>query len=119
MWHVGIQDRPRLVAELADLDRRLLELDDAIRHATNRQRYGGTPEETARAGEDLARLVADLDRLMTRKRAVEGKLLLIEKMAATPQHEGKPGRDRDGERNEWADRLAVEVWRRLHEHGTG
>src|SRR5919107_1151077 len=31
MWHVRIQDRNRLIDELAALDRRLLELDIAIR----------------------------------------------------------------------------------------
>jgi hypothetical protein len=102
-----------LAAELAELDARLLAIDGAIRDATNRRRYGGTPDGVARAADDLDRLVADLDRLMTRKRAVEAKLLLIGKMAASAnaQREETPG--------EWPGRLAVEIWRGQGERGTG
>jgi hypothetical protein len=66
----------KLEEELDALDARRLELDAAIRDAQNRQRYGRDAEavEQARAAE--AALMKDLDHLMTRYRAVEGRLLL-------------------------------------------
>ena len=58
------------------LDARRLDLDARLRDAVARQRY--VPDESAaeRARSDEATLLADMDRLMTRIRAVEAKLLL-------------------------------------------
>jgi hypothetical protein len=71
-------DRTKLEEELNALDARRLALDAAIRDAQNRQRYGREPEAVERARADEAALVKDLDHLMTRYRAVEGRLLLAQ-----------------------------------------
>ncbi len=62
--------------ELTLLDARRLDLDARLRDAVARQRYtrDRTLAEEARAEE--AALLADMDRLMTRIRAVEAKLLM-------------------------------------------
>ena len=77
-------DRTKLEEELDTLDVRRVELDAAIRDAQNRQRYGHDPGavEQARAAE--AALIRDLDHLMTRYRAVEGRLLLARSGQKTP-----------------------------------
>jgi hypothetical protein len=80
-WHVQLEDRTKLSAELKALDSRLYALDESIRDAIYRQRYISDPEESARGADDLWHLVSDLDRLMTRIRAVEAKLLLLQEMA--------------------------------------
>jgi hypothetical protein len=69
-------DQRKLEEELDTLDARRLELDAAIRDAQNRQRYVREPEAIERARAEEAALVRDLDHLMTRYRAVEGRLLL-------------------------------------------
>jgi hypothetical protein len=69
-------DQRKLEEELDTLDARRLELDAAIRDAQNRQRYVREPEAIERARAEEATLVRDLDHLMTRYRAVEGRLLL-------------------------------------------
>lgn len=123
IWHIETEDRARLSAELTNLDSRLLDLDERIRDATNRQRYG-SPDDMERAADELDRLVADLDRLMTRERAIEAKLLLLQTMAgsdepragtASPKRSASVGR----EPREVAERLAVEVHRRITERGAG
>jgi hypothetical protein len=81
IWHIRQKDGVRLSAELANLDQRLDELNARIRAAINRERYSRSPAEAARGAEDRKHLVAELDRLMTRSRAVEAKLLLLQKMA--------------------------------------
>ena len=80
-WHVEIEDPARLAVELRTLDGRACELDEAIRGAVYRQRYSSEPEETAKGADDLWHLVSELNRLMTRVRAVEAKLLLLRKKA--------------------------------------
>ena len=74
----------KLEEELDTLDARRLELDAALRDAQNRQRYQRDPGavEQARAAE--AALMRDLDHLMTRYRAVEGRLLLARSGQKTP-----------------------------------
>jgi len=123
IWHIGTEDRARLSAELTRLDSRLLALDDRIRDATNRQRYG-SPEEMARVAEELDSLVADLDRLMTRERAIEAKLLLLQKEAGgdeprTGMASPRRGASTNREPREAAERLAVEVHRGVTERGAG
>ena len=77
-------DEAKLREELAQLDSRRQDLDDRIRDALDRQRYRSDPGEVAAAqAEERSRLV-DMDRLMTRIRATEGKLLLLRKGAAEP-----------------------------------
>jgi hypothetical protein len=103
-WHVRREDRARLRAELAALDARLNELDQRRREAFNRQRYGRSPENRSKAAYDLENLVAEMDRVMTRSRAVEGKLLLLQKLAQTSVD--GPGIPRDD-----SGRVFVEVYR--------
>ena len=69
-------DTAVLTAELASLDARRLELDQRLRESVNRQRHSSDPGDRARAAMEEQEVVAALDKLMTRIRAVEGKLLL-------------------------------------------
>lgn len=123
IWHIRTEDRARLSAELTRLDSRLLALDDRIRDATNRQRYG-SPEEMARVAHELDSLAADLDRLMTRERAIEAKLLLLQKESGSDDQRTGMAPPRSvaptsRELREAAERLAVEVHRGVTERGAG
>lgn len=62
--------------ELTALDARRLDLDARLRDAVARQRYARDRALAERARSEEASLLADMDRLMTRIRAVEAKLLL-------------------------------------------
>lgn len=62
--------------ELTALDTRRLDLDARLRDAVARQRYARDRALTEQARSEEAALLADMDRLMTRIRAVEAKLLL-------------------------------------------
>ena len=77
-------ERAKLEEELNALDEQRARLDAAIRDTQNRQRYGREPHivDTARAEE--AALVKELDHLMTRYRALEGRLLLVQSGQKTP-----------------------------------
>jgi predicted nucleic acid-binding Zn-ribbon protein len=77
-------DRTKLEEELTDLDARRTNLDAAIRDAQNRQRYSHEPGAVERAREEETALVKELDRLMTRYRALEGRLLLVQSGQKTP-----------------------------------
>lgn len=68
-------DETSLYQELVTLDDRRRRLEMRIADALNTQRYraDGSAVETARAEE--RRLLGELDRLLTRVRAVEGQLL--------------------------------------------
>jgi hypothetical protein len=77
-------DRAKLEEELTGLDARRLQLDAAIRDAQNRQRYCHEPHTVEQARAEEAALVKDLDRLMTRYRALEGRLLLAQSGQKTP-----------------------------------
>ena len=69
-------DEAALWEELAALDRRRQDCDGRIRNAVDRQRYVSQPGAGETARDDERRLMVELDRIMTRIRAVEGKLLL-------------------------------------------
>ena len=77
-------DKTKLEEDLDALDARRLELDAAIRDAQNRQRYGREPGAVEQARAQEAALVRDLDHLMTRYRALEGRLLLAQSGQKTP-----------------------------------
>ena len=77
-------DEAELQGELEALDSQRLKLDAAIRDAQNRQRYGREPQDVEKAQADEAALVKELDHLMTRYRAVEGRLLLAQSGQKTP-----------------------------------
>ena len=111
-WHVRPRDRAGLLAELAALDLRLHELDHKTWQAIERQRYSTIPEDVERAAGDLKKLASEMDWLMTRIRAVEGKLLLLQKTATRAERSG--GRA-NPEPNDPAEPSRVEVYRDLPE----
>ncbi len=77
-------DGTKLEEELDALDQRRMELDAGIRDAQNRQRYGREPQAVEQARAEEEALVRDLDHLMTRYRALEGRLLLARSGQKTP-----------------------------------
>ena len=74
-----MSERARLEEELAALDARREVLDGRIRHAVQRQRYSRDPLDVDQARLDERAYVTEMDRVMTRIRAVEAKLLLLRK----------------------------------------
>ncbi|KAA2241119.1 hypothetical protein [Salinarimonas soli] len=68
-------DRTTLEAELRDLDERRERIERVLRGALDRQRFAGDPQIVANAQADERNALRELDRLMTRSRAVEGQLL--------------------------------------------
>jgi hypothetical protein len=81
LWHVLTTDEVKLSEELANLDAQQHRLETKLRLAEHRQQYLSDPEEVAKAIEDEQSLVTKLDQLMTRIRAVEGRLALIQDAA--------------------------------------
>jgi hypothetical protein len=69
-------DVVKLREELADLSDRQGQLDAMLRDAALRQRFGADAESIAKAKDDERHHLQVLDRLMTRMRAVEAKLLI-------------------------------------------
>jgi hypothetical protein len=66
----------RLSEELCGLDARQHALDITVRAAAHRQRYSADPGQKAQAAQEEVAYMAEMDRLMTRIRAVEAQLLL-------------------------------------------
>jgi hypothetical protein len=56
-------------------------LDRQLADALHRIRHGSSPDLVEKAKQDERQLLTELDRLMTRMRAVEGQLLQIQKSA--------------------------------------
>jgi predicted nucleic acid-binding Zn-ribbon protein len=81
---VATSDRTKLEEELNALDGRRQELDAALRDAQNRQRYSHEPPAVDQAKAEEAALMKELDQLMTRYRALEGRLLLAQSGQKTP-----------------------------------
>jgi hypothetical protein len=77
-------DEAKLQEELEALNRQRLKVDAAIRDAQNRQRYGSEPDGVEKARAEETALLRDLDHLMTRYRAVEGRLHLARTGQKTP-----------------------------------
>jgi hypothetical protein len=77
MWQVDPDEKPRLSAKLAALDAERYFLDQVIREALDRKRYSSEPDEVARAAAEERRYLVQMDRLMTRIRGLEGRLLLL------------------------------------------
>ena len=77
-------DQAKLEEELTGLDAHRVRLDAAIRDAQNRQRYSQEPGAVEQARSDETALVKELDHLMTRYRALEGRLLLAQSGQKTP-----------------------------------
>lgn len=77
-------DQAKLEDELNALDGRRLHLDASIRDAQNRQRYSHEPRAVEQARAEETALIKELDLLMTRYRALEGRLLLAQSGQKTP-----------------------------------
>jgi hypothetical protein len=77
-------DQAKLEEELNGLDARRLKLDAAIRDAQNRQRYSHETGAVEQARAEETGLIRELDHLMTRYRALEGRLLLAQSGQKTP-----------------------------------
>ena len=75
-WHLVTVDQAGLSEELCALDARQHALERKIRDAANRQRFSSDAQQVAQAAQDERVYVAEMDRLMTRMRAVEAQLLL-------------------------------------------
>jgi len=75
-WHLVTTDHVRLSEELYSLDARQHALNMKVRAAADRQHYCTEPGQKAQAAQDEATYMAEMDRLMTRIRAIEAQLLL-------------------------------------------
>ena len=78
-WHLVTTDRVRRSKELGDLDARRHALDTKVRPAADQRRYSADAHQKAQAAQEEAVYMAEMDRLMTRIRAVEAQLLLVAK----------------------------------------
>jgi hypothetical protein len=76
-------DRDRLARELAQLDAALKAASLRLSEAAARQRYLA-PSEAEAANTDKQRLVREMDRIMTRIRAVEAKLAILNRGGKLP-----------------------------------
>jgi predicted nucleic acid-binding Zn-ribbon protein len=68
-----------LCQEYQDLEERLWALDRRLADALNRIKHASATAELEQARQDEQSVLTQLDRLMTRMRAVEGQLLQIAK----------------------------------------
>ncbi len=71
----------QLHQEFLDLERHMRLLDMQLADALHRIRHGSSAEFIEKAKQDEKLLLIELDRLMTRMRAIEGQLLQIQKTA--------------------------------------
>jgi hypothetical protein len=76
MASLDLMNEPELIAELHRLADACDRLNPAVVRAAQRQRFGTDPDEVAWAAHDEQALVAGMNRLMDRRRAVEGHLLI-------------------------------------------
>lgn len=70
-------DEAKLREELEEIDLRRQDLDRRIQETVDRQRYVQDSEEVERARTEERACLAEMDRLMTRIRAIEAKLQLL------------------------------------------
>ncbi|MGF9764658.1 hypothetical protein AAII07_57230 [Microvirga sp. 0TCS3.31] len=71
----------QLHQEFLDLEHHMRLLDRKLADALHRIRHGSSQELIEEARRDEKQLLSELDRLMTRMRAIEGQLLQIQKSA--------------------------------------
>jgi predicted nucleic acid-binding Zn-ribbon protein len=71
-----LSDGSRLRKELQASHERMARLNHLLRDAADRRRFGGDGAASQKAAEDERTYLAELDRLMTRIRAIEGQLLI-------------------------------------------
>jgi hypothetical protein len=76
-----LPEEARLLDELQRLEERQMRLDRDIAGTWHRQRHSTEPEDAERAKVEEQFLVLEMDRLMTRIRAVEGQLLQVRKLS--------------------------------------
>lgn len=70
-------DRAALEEELRQLDERREVVERRLQAVLHRQRYVSDPTSLASAQAEERQALMELDRVMTRSRAVEGKLLQL------------------------------------------
>ncbi|MFC1458071.1 hypothetical protein ACETIH_15405 [Microvirga arabica] len=68
---------PELIAELRRVADACERLNQEVTRALERQRFSRDAREVAQAGRDEQTLLAELNRLMDRRRAVEGHLMRV------------------------------------------
>ena len=68
---------PELLAELQHVANACEKLNQEVLRAAQRQRFSKDDREIAQAAHDRQSLLADMNRLMDRRRAVEGHLMRI------------------------------------------
>jgi predicted nucleic acid-binding Zn-ribbon protein len=71
----------QLHQEFLDLEHQMRLLDRKLADALHRIRHGSSAELVEQAQREERQLLSELDRLMTRMRAIEGQLLQIQKSA--------------------------------------
>ncbi|WP_445503133.1 hypothetical protein [Microvirga sp. G4-2] len=71
----------QLHQEFLDLEKAMRILDMQLADALHRIRHGSSADLVEKARQDEKLLLGELDRLMTRMRAIEGQLLQIQKTA--------------------------------------
>jgi hypothetical protein len=71
----------QLHQEFLELEQRMRLLDRQLADALHRIRHSSVAELVEKAKQDEKALLLELDRLMTRMRAIEGQLLQIQKKA--------------------------------------
>lgn len=71
----------QLHQEFLDLEHHMRLLDRQLADALHRIRHGSSAELIEQARRDEKQLLIELDRLMTRMRAIEGQLMQIQKSA--------------------------------------
>jgi hypothetical protein len=71
--------KQELRQEYHALEERLWTLDRCLAHALHRIKHASTEAELKQARQDERAVLTQLDRLMTRMRAIEGQLLQIAK----------------------------------------
>jgi hypothetical protein len=77
---MGVLDQmsePELIAELHRVAVVCERLSREVAHATQRQRFSKDAREVAQAARDEQSFLAELNRLMDRRRAVEGHLMRV------------------------------------------
>ena len=71
----------QLQKEFLDLEQRMRLLDRQLADALQRIRHSSSMNVVETAKQEETRLLAELDRLMTRMRAIEGQLMQLRKNA--------------------------------------
>jgi hypothetical protein len=71
----------QLHQEFIDLEQHMRRLDSQLADALHRVRHSSSADLIEKAREDERLLLNELDRLMTRMRAIEGQLLQLQKAA--------------------------------------